>query len=393
MSSARSAVATSALLALLCGWIGRSVEAQHPDSQNPDSQTRSPVGQWRLAGSMHERREYAGGVRLEDGRILAVSGHPLDGKSIASAELYDPTTDQWTVTGALRQARNSGNTTVLLNDGRVLLPGGNTNTEAILGAEIYHPGTGKWSDAGNLSAGRDTKATLLADGRVLVAGGVDWIVDGGKAFDLTEIYDPKTGHWSATGSLRHARYAHQLVLLDDGRVLAVGGYRDGDVLLSTTELYDPKSGTWQLTGELPTTRVAFGLVKLAGGRVLLAGGFGGPTWKQRSNLAGAALYDPTTGRWTETSPLKERRAGLSMIELPDGQVLVAGGWAQSQMELKSAELFDPRTNSWRPAASMNVARRNHRAALLRDGSVLVIGGSSGFGGKILTSCEIFSLSP
>jgi N-acetylneuraminic acid mutarotase len=357
-----------------------------------DTNRDSPIGRWRPAGSMNERREYAGGVRLKDGRILAVSGHPLEGKSIASAELYDPSSDKWTSTGSLRVARNSGNTTVLLHDGRVLLPGGHTNKESVRDVEIYEPKTGKWSDAGMLSAGRDTKAVLLADGRVLVAGGIDWNIGGGKAFDVAEIYDPITGQWSSTGSLRHARYAHQMVLLDDGRVLAVGGYRDGDVLLASAELYDPKTGTWHLTGELPSTRVAFGLVKMKDGRVLLAGGFGGPAWKQRVNVASAALYDPTTGRWSETAPLKEKRAGLSMIELPDGRVLVAGGWAQSQMEFKSAELFDPRTNTWQPAASMHVARRNHRAALLPDGSVLVIGGSGGFGSKYLTSCEIFSLS-
>jgi N-acetylneuraminic acid mutarotase len=341
---------------------------------------------------MHERREYAGGVRLKDGRVLAVSGHPLEGKSIASAELYDSATDKWTSTGSLRQARNSGNTTVLLHNGRVLLPGGHSNKEAIRGAEIYDPATGKWSDAGMLSAGRDTKATLLADGRVLVAGGIDWNIGEGKAFDLAEIYDPKTGQWTITGSLRNARYAHQMVLLDDGRVLAVGGYQDGDVVLASAELYDPKTGTWQMTGQLPSTRVAFGLVKLRDRRVFLAGGFTGPTWRQRLNVASASLYDPMTGSWSEASSMKDKRAGLSMIELADGRVLVAGGWAQSQMEIKSAELFDPRTNTWQPAAPMNVARRNHRAALLPDGSVLVIGGSGGFGSQYLTSCEIFSLS-
>ena len=219
----------------------------------------------------------------------------------------------------------------------MLFAGGNTNTDAIRGAEIYDPATGKWSDAGMLSVGRDTKAILLADGRVLVAGGIDWSISGGQAYDVAELYDPMARKWTATGSLRNARYAHQMVLLDDGRVLAAGGYRKGDVLLASAELYDPKTGTWQGTGELPSTRVAFGLVKLGDGRVLLAGGFTGPTWKQRANVASAALYDPTTGQWSETSGMKEKRAGFSYVQLPDGRVLVAGGWAQNQMEFKSSE--------------------------------------------------------
>ncbi len=340
---------------------------------------------------MNKRREYAGGVRLKDGKILAVSGHPLAGKSIASAELYDPGTGTWSNTGSLRQSRNGGNEATLLHDGRVLLPGGNTNTEALRGAELFDPTTGQWSDAGNLSVDRDTKATLLADGRVLVSGGIDWNIGGGKAYDLAELFDPATGAWTTTGSLRSAHYAHQTILLDDGRVLAVGGYQEGDVLLASAELYDPKTGSWQVTGDIPSSRVAFGLAKLRDGRVLLAGGFTGATWKKRVNVAGAALYDPKTGKWSETRPMKEKRAGFSITQLSDGQVLVAGGWAQSQMEFKSTELFDVVTETWRPAAPMSVARRNHRATLLPDGSVLIIGGSNSLGAAYLASCEIFSL--
>jgi hypothetical protein len=179
-------------------------------------------------------------------------------------------------------------------------------------------------------------------------------------------------------------------LLDDGRVLAVGGYQKGDVLLASAELYDPKTGSWQSTADLPSPRVAFGLVKLRDGRVLAAGGFTGLTWAKRQNVASAALYDAKTGRWSETQPMKDKRAGCSITLLSDGRVLVAGGWADSGWEFASAELFDRATQTWRPAASMSVPRRNHRAALLPDGSILVIGGSSLFGGKYLNSCEIFS---
>jgi N-acetylneuraminic acid mutarotase len=339
---------------------------------------------------MHERREYAGGVRLKDGRILAVSGHPLNGKSIASAELYDPATGEWSSTGSLRQARNGGNEATLLHDGRVLLAGGHSNTQVVPGAEIYDPAKGEWDDAGMLSVARDPTATRLADGRVLFSGGIDWYIDDGKAYAIAELFDPAKGKWTPTGSLGTARYAHRAVLLDDGRVLVVGGYLKGDGLLASAELYDPKTGLWQTTGDLPSPRVAFGLVKLQDGRVLATGGFTGVTWAKRTNVASAALYDSKTGRWKETKPMKDRRAGLSITRLSDGQVLVAGGWLSNGLELKSAEFFDPDTETWRPAASMNVARRNHRAALLPNGDVLVIGGSNFLGGQYLNSCEIFS---
>jgi hypothetical protein len=381
---------TVEILAILIHFVGLMLPDAGAQDASTISDLQEPVGRWRSAGSMHERREYAGGVRLKDGRILAVSGHPLEGKSIASAELYDPASGKWSNTGSLRQPRNSGNSATLLPDGRVLLPGGNTNTVAIRGAELFDPATGQWSDAGSLSVGRDTKATLLRDGRVLVSGGIDWNIDGGKAYELAEIYDPKSGEWTKTGSLRTARYAHEAILLDDGRVLVVGGYKKGDVLLASAEHYDPNTGLWQSTGDLPSPRVAFGLAKLRDGRVLATGGFTGVNWQKRTNVESAALYDAKSGRWKETMPMKDKRAGLSITLLSHGQVFVAGGWSSSGLELKSAELFDPGTEAWRPAAPMTVARRNHRAALLPDGSVLVIGGSNFRGGNYLTSCEIFS---
>ncbi|MGD9722930.1 MAG: Kelch repeat-containing protein [Pirellulales bacterium] len=378
---------TMLILAQTAGLKLPAANAQNAAAGPP---AHAPVGRWRLADSMHERREYAGGVRLNDGRILAVSGHPLDGKSIASAELYDPATGKWNNTGSLRQARNSGNEATLLHDGRVLLAGGISGTAAIRGCELFDPTTGQWSDAASLSVGRDAKVTLLADGRVLASGGIDWSIDGGKAYAVSEIYDPKSGEWTTTGSLRTARYAHRTILLGDGRVLAVGGYQQGDVLLASAEVYDPQTGLWQPTGDLSSPRVAFGLTRLRDGRVLVAGGFTGVTWQKRANVASAALYDAKSARWQETKPMQDQRAGLSITELPDGQVLVAGGWSSKGLEFKSAELFDPGTETWRPVASMIVARRNHRTALLPDGSVLIMGGSSFLGGSYLSSCEIFS---
>ena len=82
------------------------------------------------------------------------------------------------------------------------------------------------------------------------------------------------------------------------------------MLLTSSELYDPKTGLWQTTGDLPSPRVAFGLVKLRDGRVLATGGFTGVNWQKRTNVASAALYDAKTGRWNETKPMKDKRAGL-----------------------------------------------------------------------------------
>ncbi len=354
-----------------------------------DVRSQTPVGHWRVVADMNERREYGGGVRLKDGRILAVSGHPLEGKSIASAELYDHAKGKWSNTGSLRQARNSGNAATLLHDGRVLLVGGHNNNHVIAGAEAFDPAAGQWTEAGNLSVPRDPVATLLADGRVLLSGGINWYLGDGKAYADAEIFDPANGMWTTTGSLAMPRYEHRAVRLDDGRVLAVGGYGPAEELLARAEVYDPATGHWEKTDSLPQPRGGFGHVKLQDGRVLVAGGYTGGR-KVRTYLASAMIYDHKTGLWSETVPMRTKRAGFAIALLPDGQVLVAGGVAEAGMELKNAELFNPRAETWRAAAPMNVARRNHRAALLPDGSVLVMGGSSVFGNQYLSSCEIFS---
>jgi N-acetylneuraminic acid mutarotase len=355
----------------------------------PCARAAEPIGKWQLTGEMHERREYAGGVRLGDGRVLAVSGHPLEGKSVASAELFDPAKGVWTATGSLREARNGGNRATLLRDGRVLLAGGHDNNHVIAGAEVFDPAKGTWSDAGKLLVPRDPMATLLADGRVLASGGINWYVGQGKAYADCEIFDPATGNWMRTGSLAAPRYEQRTVLLDDGRVLAVGGYEGDERLTAHSELYDPAKGQWQAAADLPEPRAWFSLAKLRDGRVLVAGGYTGSREK-RTYLASSVLYDPKRDRWFATQPMRQRRGGFAMALLADGLVLVSGGVAEAGLEMKSAELFDPQSETWEPAAPMNVARRNHNATLLEDGSVLVIGGSTAFGGRYLRSCEIFS---
>jgi hypothetical protein len=179
-------------------------------------------------------------------------------------------------------------------------------------------------------------ATVLLDGRVLVAGGGHWLLGSATA----ELYDPASGTWTATGSMTTLRGSQfTATLLPDGRVLAVGGFDRTEATLASAELYDPASGTWTATGSMIDARIWPTITLLPDGRVLVAGGTIGPWHSDGSyvGLASAELYDPASGTWTATADMGTPRGVFNATLLLDGRVLVAGGGPNGT----SAELYDP----------------------------------------------------
>ena len=147
---------------------------------------------------------------------------------LASAELYDPSSGRWTATGSMATARVAFGAT-LLADGKVLVAGGidiAVYIDQLATAEMYDPSSGRWTATGSMAEGRRPMATLLTDGKVLVVGD-----DHTRS---AELYDPRSGQWAATTSTLVARSGTATLLLD-GRVLVVGGDK-------SAEIYDPKGG-------------------------------------------------------------------------------------------------------------------------------------------------------
>jgi hypothetical protein len=157
--------------------------------------------------------------------VLVAGGYD-DWAALDTAELYDPATGSWTTTGRMIEARGY-HTATLLRDGRVLVAGGRSNNSstghALASAELYDPATGSWSATeAMLAAHTFDAATLLEDGRVLVTGA------GYRGYELAsegnaEVYDPRAGSWSATGPMIAAGAYQTATRLDDGRVLVAGG--------------------------------------------------------------------------------------------------------------------------------------------------------------------------
>jgi hypothetical protein len=161
-------------------------------------------------------------TQLQDGRVLIVGGALTSASDpVATAEVYDPATGTFTMTGAMATAREQ-HTATLLADGRVLIVGGTTSTgtgdlHPTATVEVYDPSTGSFSVTGSMAEARTFHtATLLPNGKVLVAGG-------GDENSTAEVYDPATGAFSTTGGMEIGRSGHTATLLPNGSVLVAGG--------------------------------------------------------------------------------------------------------------------------------------------------------------------------
>ncbi len=285
----------------------------------------------------------------------------------------------WMPTGSLATARTAFTATLLPN-GKVLVAGGSNTDANLASAELYDPASGTWTATGSLGTARHFHtATLLPNGKVLVAGGSNTETNLASA----ELYDPASGTWTATGSLGTARRQLTATLLPDGKVLVAGGFASRGPSASV-ELYDPALGTWSTTGSLGTARDFHTATLLPDGKVLVAGGIASGGFPSAS----AELYDPASGIWTTTGSLGTTRYGHTATLLPNGNVLVAGG-EQITGEVASAELYDPASGTWIATGSLAAARFVHTANLLPDGKVLVAGGFAGPSIGDLASAELY----
>jgi hypothetical protein len=317
--------------------------------------------------------------------------------SSTSAVSSVPVPGTFSPTGSMASGRHDHSATVLA-DGRVLIAGGQDTSNELASAELYDPKTGTFSPTGSMTTARmDHTATRLPDGRVLIAGGLD----SSGYLASAELYDPHSGTFSPTGSMATARYGHTATLLSDGRVLIVGGFVghtaiptpliDVPATLASAELYDPATATFTRTGSMATARGSHTATLLSDGRVLVAGGQVATGALGDNTFASAELYDPGTGGFSPTGSMSTGRVGHTATLLTDGRVLIAGGrgagMSGSGSPFASAELYDARTGKFSATGSMTTVRREHTATLLSDGRVLIAGGTDA--SERLASAELY----
>jgi len=206
--------------------------------------------------------------------------------------------------------------------------------------------------------------TILADGRVLVAGGQDVQIHNGTT--VTALFDPATGLWSQGAPMHYPRWYATTTTLPDGRVLVSSGDMPGGGRATIPEIYDPATNIWT---EIPTATKDIGLYPqmfvLPNGKVFKAG-----------STTSTYLLDTTTGVWTNgpTNAFGSPGYAESSAMYEPGKIIRSGGGDPSIANTAIVNM-NVAGAQWKQTSPMNFPRRRHNLVILADGEVLAVGGT------------------
>jgi hypothetical protein len=327
--------------------------------QMPQREYSAPA--WQQAGRVRRRRLVLGAAAAVV--LVAVPIALL----VTRDEPPVPPADAVFTTTPIRD--RAAHTATLLADGRVLIVGGCatdgcTTADGAPTTEYYVPGQGFTAGPDLVEPRQGHSAALLNDGRVLVVGG--WPREGTQPLDSAEVYDPRTGQFTTVGPMTNRRGGSNATLLPDGRVLITGGGDDREA----AELFDPQSNTFTAAARMPEGSGGEVALALADGRVFVAGGL-----DDAGNARAGAIYDPSTDSWQLTAALTTARSKVALALLPDGRVLVLGGTPDDRELLRSTEIYDPGTDAFEPGPTMDIGRYKFVAVPDSRGQIIVAGGT------------------
>ncbi len=353
-------------------------------------------GTWATVDSLPQARWGTASLVMRDGRVMVIGGATgsSSNNATASVVIFDPVAKTWTAATDLLQAR-AYPMAVELADGSILVVGGSRNGQPLDSAERFNPENGTWVATGRLNLPRTQGTlTLLPDGRVLAAGGGIEAAPGWISTASTELFDPRTNQWSIGAPMSAARAIFTATLLKNGRVLVTGGattyHGSSGNVTTSAEIFDPRSGKWSQAASLPKPLYVQSAALMPDGRVLVAGG-----WWSTSNSdpshGNVQIYDPVANNWTMTGSLVTPRAQFSLVPLPDGRFLAMGGVDPSYHTLASSEIYDPATGAWQTTGKLGVAMMWPAVGVLPDGRVFVAGGAlDALAGHVTAVSEIYT---
>ena len=319
---------------------------------------------------------------LDDGDVLVAGGFTgaADGAGgiapypTTYAQLYDAESGLWQPLGRYHPAADGAapvfyDSLAALPDGTPLAFGVSPAGPDLGSSAAYRLNTaaGHWE---LLADGAQTRlfagVTVLADGRLLVAGGLTLQPGGFAPDDSAEIFDPADGRWRPAAPMPLYARTPLLLALEDGRALALPGPFSGEFLNGDGRpvalLYDPAADAWEFTGPMLASHRHPAALVLPDGRALVSGG----------GNASSELFDPATGQWTPAAPMRRERTGHRLTLLPDGRAIATGG--DPAASDATTEYYDPAADAWTPGPPLSRPRSGHTATLLPDGRLLLTGG-------------------
>ncbi len=344
-----------------------------------------PTGVWFSDGSIPEKLWGDGVVQLSSGRVVvfaASAGSPQS--ATLDTWVYDPQTGT-TSGGPAMAAAQAVPAVAALGDGSVMIAGGWTGSRPISDAEILDGATGSFIPIKSMLSPRShATATDIGNGRVLVAGGWSSYNSRSKVFTATasaEIFDRNSGDWSWAAPMSTPRALASATRLPDGRVLVAGGDESwlgadstgaSQTVLSSAEIYDPSTNTWQSAGAMSVPRATHSAALLPDGHVLVTGG-----WSDghEYGLSSTEEYIPGAG-WQRASDMPDAHAQARLVTLQDGRLLEVGGVDGSNDTTGAVDLFDPSSGAWQRTGSLQQPLYWPAVTVLADGRVLLVGGAT-----------------
>ena len=341
-------------------------------------------------GPTQATRNWGRSVLLTDESVLTIG----EQSTTVFAERFNPTTELWTSAGQFAQSDlallpSQRHSATLVGD-KVVVIGGVSSSGADNKVWIYDSRAGTWSigaDAGTRHIAHG--AVAIGNQKVLVIGGDCQFSRGACASGSVEEYDVAANTWTQKSPMPIPLHSTSTTLLADGRILVAGGSNNfGSV--DTAQIYDPATDAWfGKTSSMNESRYYHTATLLKNGKVLVAGGnkvfTGGATASKT-----AEIYDPATNVWSLVTPMAVIRTLPTATLLADGRVMLAGGTdTGAASTTDSVEIYDPRRNTWTFACRLTGPRYGHNATLLADGVRILISGGTKLNNPLF-STEIYT---
>jgi len=352
---------------------------------------------WSNIDTLHSLRADHSAVELKNGNILAAGG-TIGADIFASntSKLYNVSSRAWSGICNMNTGRRDFALMALSEGGALAIGGLVSNTETLLSSELYDEDNNIWVSAGNLNQARQSFCAVeLMNGNIIAIGGAVREGQDDTSLATVESYSPVQKCWRSVASMSTPRAAFTATRLNDGKVLVAGGVNVqaglNRKILSSAEIYDPATDMWHTASDMHFARESACAVLLNDGRILvMGGGYEDGITSGAKPLASCEIYNPETNRWEDAASLAQPRMLFMSTLMANGNVMVMGGLQAWDTILKECEQFNPALNAWSSIDNLLISRYGPMVKL-HTGHVVLCGGLSGTIFNATSTCELHIL--